>query len=78
MRNNIPQKVYEVKVAIYALKQGRDSNQDNHTKFLNILEVIKRCCVSLGEDPLIRKEVCKVLNYHSNTSCKAKTTRLCV
>ena len=63
----IPQKVYEVKVALYALKQGRDSNQDYHTKFLNILEVIKQCGVSLGEYSLICKEVCKVLNCRSNT-----------
>ena len=37
----IPQKVHETKAAFYHLKQGRDSDQAYHIKFMNTVQVIE-------------------------------------
>jgi hypothetical protein len=47
-----PQKVNETKDALYALKQGRDSDQAYQIKFMNTVQVIEQCGASLGEDTL--------------------------
>ena len=52
----------------YALKQGRDSDQSYHIKFLNTIQVIEQCGASLGEDPLTRTMVCQDLGFNTNTS----------
>jgi hypothetical protein len=62
-----PQKVHETKAAFYALRQGRDSDQNYQQKFMNTVEVIEQCGASLGEDPLIRILVCKNLGYDTGT-----------
>jgi hypothetical protein len=63
-----PQKVHETKAALYALKQGRDSDQAYQTKFMNTVQVIEQCGASLGEDPLTcRTMVCKDLGYFATT-----------
>jgi hypothetical protein len=64
----VPQKVHETKAAFYALKQGRDSDQAYHIKFMNTVEVIEQCGASLGTDPLTRTMVCKKLNYRTDTT----------
>ena len=54
----VPLKVHEAKVAFYALKQRRDTDQVYQTKFfLNIVQVIKWCGADIGEDPLTRNDV---------------------
>ena len=67
-----PLKVHQAKVASYALKQERDTDQVYQTKFLNIVQVIKHCGADIGEDPLTRKAVCKVLGYCLNTMVAAQ------
>jgi hypothetical protein len=47
-----PQKVHETKADFYPLKQGRDSEQAYHNKFMNTVQVIEQRGTSLGEDPL--------------------------
>ena len=42
----IPQKVCEVKQALYALKQGKESDQAYQTKFTNTVQVIDQCGAS--------------------------------
>ena len=59
MKTTPPQNVHEVKAAFYALKQGRDPDQQYQTKFLNIVQVIEQCGYFLGEDLLTREEVYK-------------------
>jgi hypothetical protein len=63
-----PQKVHETKAAFYALRQGRDSDQNYQQKFMNTVEVIEQCGASLGEDPLTRLLACKNLGYNANTT----------
>ena len=64
----IPQKVHEAKAAFYHLKQGRDSDQVYHVKFMNTVLVIEQCGASLGEDPMVRAMVCKNLSYNLHTT----------
>jgi hypothetical protein len=64
----VPQKVHETKAAFYALRQGRDSDQAYHVKFMNTVEVIEQCGASLGVDPLTHIMVCKDLGYQVNTT----------
>ncbi len=64
----IPQKVVEAKTAFYRLKQGNDSLQDYHTRYLNQVKVIEQCGSSLSEDPLIRSFVCKKLKILPDTT----------
>jgi hypothetical protein len=64
----VPQKVHETKADFYALKQGRDTNQAHHIKFMNTVEVIEQCGASLGTDPLTHILVCKNLNYQTTTT----------
>jgi hypothetical protein len=72
----VPQKVHETKAAFYALKQGRDSDQAYHIKFMNTVEVIEQCGASLGTDPLTRILVCKNLNYQPNTTTATEITEI--
>jgi hypothetical protein len=64
----VPQKAHETKAAFYAMKQGRDSDQAYQIRFLNTVQVIEQCGASLGEDPLIRKMVCKDLSLSTTTT----------
>jgi hypothetical protein len=72
----IPQKVHETKAAFYHLKQGRDSDQAYHIKFMNTVQVIEQCGASLGEDPMIRAMVCKNLQYNVDTTVAAEVTKI--
>ena len=58
----------KTKAAFYALKQGRDSDQSYHIKFLVTVQVIEQCGASLGEDPLTHTMVCQDLGFNTNTS----------
>jgi hypothetical protein len=71
-----PQKVHEKKAAFYALKQGRNSDQAYHIKFINTVQVIEQCGASLGEDPLTRTIVCKHLGFRANTMIATETAEI--
>jgi hypothetical protein len=71
-----PQKVHEVKLAFYALRQGRDTDQVYQTKFINTVQVIEQCGASLGEDPMTRAAVCKALGYSVNTTDAAQVAEI--
>jgi hypothetical protein len=62
-----PQKVHETKAAFYALKHGRDSDQEYQINFMNTVQVIEQGGAPLGEDPLTRTIVCKHLGFSANT-----------
>ncbi len=70
------QKVHETKAAFYRLKQGKDSDQDYQIKFLNTVQVIEQCGLSLGEDPMIRAMVCKDLSYQEDTTSATEITEI--
>jgi hypothetical protein len=71
-----PQKVHETKAAFYALKQGRDSNQAYQIKFMNNVQVIEQCDISLGEDPLTQTIVCKHLGFWANTTIATEVAEI--
>jgi hypothetical protein len=72
----IPQNVHETKAAFYALKQGCDSDQAYHVKFMNTVKVIEQCGASLGNDPLTRTLVCKNLGYQATTTTATKIAKI--
>jgi hypothetical protein len=63
-----PQKLHETKAAFYALKQGRDSDQEYQIKFMNTVQVIEQCGASLGEYPLKWTIMCKHLGFCTITT----------
>lgn len=72
----VPQKVHETKAAFYALKQGRDTDQAYHIRFLNTVHVIEQCGASLGEDPMTRTMVCRNLNLQEDTTTATEITAI--
>jgi hypothetical protein len=72
----VPQKAHETKAAFYHLKQGRDSDQAYHIKFMNTVQVIEQCGASLGEDPMIRVMVCKDLKYKVDTTSTTEVEKI--
>jgi hypothetical protein len=71
-----PQKLNEAKAAVYALKQGRDSDQAYQIKFMNTMQVIEQCGASLAEDPLTRTIVCKHLGFRANTTIATEVAEI--
>jgi hypothetical protein len=63
--NYAPHKMHDTKADLYALNQGRDSDQAYQIKFMNTVQVIEQCGASLGEDPLTRTIVCKHLGFRA-------------
>jgi hypothetical protein len=71
-----PQKLHDTKTAFYAVKQGRESDQEYQIKFMNTVQVIGQCGASLGEDPLTRTIVCKYLGSRFNMTTASEVTQI--